>query len=63
MGRIIRKVSRLGKGCTGSTHHLSGLGQATCQCWGPVGRKPILRRKYIFDAGLFLEKNLIWGKT
>jgi len=33
------------------------LGKATCQCWGPVGRRPILRRKVILSASLILEKN------
>jgi hypothetical protein len=32
MGRIRRKVSHLGKGCTRRSHHLSGSGRATCHC-------------------------------
>jgi hypothetical protein len=58
-----RKVPQFGQGNTRSTHHLSGLGRATCQCWGHVGCRPILRRKSIFCTYLFLEKYLFWGKT
>jgi hypothetical protein len=58
-----RKVPQFGQGNTRSTHHLSGLGRATCQCWGHVGCRPILRRKDILGANLFLEKISILGKT
>jgi hypothetical protein len=57
-GRIRRKVSQLGKDCTGSVDYLSGSRRATCQCWGLLGRRPILRRKSILGADLFLEKDL-----
>jgi hypothetical protein len=58
-----KEVTHFGKCGTWSAHHLSGLGRATCKCWGPVGRMPILGRKYIVGAGLFFEKDLCWGKT
>jgi hypothetical protein len=44
-------------------HHLSGSGLATCQCWWPIRNKPILTRNSILGAGLFVEKDMFWGKT
>jgi hypothetical protein len=34
------------------------LGRAICQCWGPLGRRPILRRKPIFGENIYFEKDL-----
>jgi hypothetical protein len=56
-----REVPQLGKGCTQSVHHLSGLGKATCQCWGPIGCMTVLGRKSILGAGLFLGERSILG--
>jgi hypothetical protein len=56
-----REVPQLGKGCTGSVHHLSGSGRATCQCWGPIGHRPILGRKSILGTGLFLGERSVLG--
>jgi hypothetical protein len=67
-GQVRRKVSQLGRGSSGSMHHLSGSGQATCQCWGHVGHRTILRRKSyfghmpIFGEGSILRKDLTIGK-
>ena len=57
-----KEVPQFGKGGTMNVYHLSGSRRATCQCWGPVGPRPILRRKSILGASLFLEKDMFWER-
>jgi hypothetical protein len=42
-------------------HHLSGLGRATCQCWGPVSASLFLEEGSILGADLILKKRSIFG--
>jgi hypothetical protein len=53
-----RQVPQPGRGCSGSTHYLGGSGRATCQCWGPVGHRPILRKYPILEG-----KAQFWRRT
>jgi hypothetical protein len=45
-----KQVPQPSRGCRRSAHCLGGSGRATCQCWGHVGHRPILRKSPFLES-------------